>query len=80
MSILVENGADVNARDGVSFNLNEKDETDLSLYIKFSQRLGHTYAYNVFLVFLPVFLRISFRVVGLLYIFQLTLDLKERRS
>ena len=37
MSILVENGADVNARDGVSFNLNEKDETDLSLYIKFSQ-------------------------------------------
>ena len=32
MSLLVGNGADVDAQDDVSFNLNEKDKTDISMY------------------------------------------------
>ena len=33
MSLLLENGADVNAQDYVSFNLNEKGETDISVFV-----------------------------------------------
>ena len=32
MTVLLENGADVNSPDCVSFNWNEKDETDVSVY------------------------------------------------
>ena len=35
ISLLVENGADIIAQARVSFNLNEKDKTDLSVYTKF---------------------------------------------
>ena len=57
MSLLVEKSAYVNSQDRVSFNWNEKDETGLSVYIKFSQRLVHIYACDMFLVwgFVPVF-------------------------
>ena len=76
----MENGADVNARDCVSFNFNEKDETDVSVY---KVKSGNTAAYVFIACFLVMsgfcfFLPTSFRTEAPLYICQLSLFMKGR--